>query len=61
MPDIETKIETEFDNEKRGPTFVSRPIMYSNSTFLRYSISVASENASVPLNPGSVKSRKDSH
>lgn len=39
-------------------TFVSRPIMYSNNTFLRYSISVASEHTSVLLYPESEKSRR---
>lgn len=39
-------------------TFVSRPIMYSNSTFLRYSISVASEHTSVLLYPQSERSRQ---
>lgn len=33
--------------------------MYSNNTFLRYSISVASESAPEPLNTGSVEARKN--
>lgn len=35
--------------------------MYSNNTFLRYSISVASESGSLLLSPGSLKSSKNSH
>lgn len=55
---MEHKLSESENDVKR--TLVSRPIMYSNSTFLRYSSSVASDSASQLFSPGSVEDR-DTH